>query len=138
MIRTTILVRVALVLASFGVCLSTLAPAPADAQDQNMEVIHHPNYDKNVFMPFVPAIKIKSGKLLWLAGTTALPVYHDHPHKREEIQQYMVNDSKPRRGGDGRDQTDTGSLGRLFQGRRALLRLFGRVRAWATSERRAR
>jgi hypothetical protein len=54
--------------------------------------IHHPNNDKNVFMPFVPAIKIKSGKILWLAGTTALPVYHDHPHKRDEIQKYMVND----------------------------------------------
>ena len=35
-------------------------------------------------------IKIKSGKILWLAGTTALPVYHDHPHKREQIQQYMT------------------------------------------------
>src|SRR5439155_895103 len=32
------------------------------------------------------------GKLLWLAGTTAQPVYHDHPHKRDQIQQYMVND----------------------------------------------
>jgi hypothetical protein len=31
-------------------------------------------------MPFAPAIKIKSGKILWLAGTTALRVYHDHPH----------------------------------------------------------
>ena len=34
-----------------------------------MEVIHHPNYDKNVFMPFVPAIKIKSGKIF---GSLAL------------------------------------------------------------------
>ena len=57
-----------------------------------MEVIHHPNYDQSVFMPFVPAIKIKSGKLLWLAGTTALPVYHDHPHKRDQILQHMPND----------------------------------------------
>ena len=65
---------------------------PATAQNQHMEVIHHPNYDKTVFMPFVPAIKIKSGKILWLAGTTALPVYHDHPHKREQILQYMAND----------------------------------------------
>src|SRR5262249_4845981 len=66
--------------------------APASGQNQHMEIIHHPNYDKNVFMPFVPAIKIKSGKILWFAGTTALPVYHDHPHKRDEIQQYMTND----------------------------------------------
>jgi enamine deaminase RidA (YjgF/YER057c/UK114 family) len=68
------------------------SPAPATAQNPHMEVIHHPNYDRTVFMPFVPAIKIKSGKLLWLAGTTALPVYHDHPHRRDEIQKYMVND----------------------------------------------
>jgi enamine deaminase RidA (YjgF/YER057c/UK114 family) len=60
--------------------------------NEHMEVIHHPDRDESVFMPFVPAIKIKSGKLLWLAGTTALPVYHDHPHKRDEIQKYLVND----------------------------------------------
>ena len=58
----------------------------------NLEIIHHPNYYKSVFMPFSPAIKIKSGKILWLAGTTALPVYHDHPHKREQILQHMPND----------------------------------------------
>jgi len=50
-----------------------------------MEVIHHANYDRTVMMPFVPAIKINSGRLLWLAGTTALPVYHDHPHRREDL-----------------------------------------------------
>ena len=83
------------------------ASAPATAQNQHMEIIHHPNYDKNVFMPFVPAIKIKSGKILWLAGTTALPVYHDHPHKRDEIQQYMTNDleAQTRRAMDGIKQT---------------------------------
>jgi enamine deaminase RidA (YjgF/YER057c/UK114 family) len=59
---------------------------------KHLEVIHHPEYDKSVFMPFSPAIKVKSGKLVWLAGGTALPVYHDHPHKRDEIQQYLPND----------------------------------------------
>ena len=58
----------------------------------NLETIHHPNYNQNVFMPFAPAIKVKSGKLLWLAGGTALPVYHDHPHKREEVVKYLTND----------------------------------------------
>jgi len=67
--------------------------APAFAQSgDHLEVINHPNYDKSVFMPFSPAIKIKSGKILWLAGGTALPVYHDHPHKREQILQYLKND----------------------------------------------
>src|SRR5205807_9131110 len=90
MIGTTL--RTVPALTVLGITAAVLASTPAKAQNQNMEVIHHPNYDKNVFMPFVPAIKIKSGKLLWLAGTTALPVYHDHPHKRDEIQKHLVND----------------------------------------------
>jgi 2-iminobutanoate/2-iminopropanoate deaminase len=66
---------------------------PALAQSgNNLEIINHPNYDKSVFMPFSPAIKVKSGKLVWLAGGTALPVYHDHPHKREQVVQYLNND----------------------------------------------
>ena len=105
MSRTT--VHYALVCAGLGLTLTSFVSAPAYAQNQNMEVIHHPNYDKNVFMPFVPAIKIKSGKILWLAGTTALPVYHDHPHKRDEIQKYMVNDleAQTRAAMDGIKQT---------------------------------
>src|SRR5215469_13106188 len=105
MIRTTL--RVVLALAVLAITAVVLTPVPARAQNQNMEVIHHPNYDKNVFMPFVPAIKIKGGKLLWLAGTTALPVYHDHPHKRDQIQQYMVNDleAQTRAAMDGIKQT---------------------------------
>jgi enamine deaminase RidA (YjgF/YER057c/UK114 family) len=92
MISTTRSRRIALALAALGIAAAGLTAAPAQAQNQHMEVIHHPNYDRNVFMPFVPAIKIKSGKILWLAGTTALPVYHDHPHKREQILQFMPND----------------------------------------------
>jgi enamine deaminase RidA (YjgF/YER057c/UK114 family) len=82
------------------VCLASLlvgAPAlaqnpPAPAQNQNLETIHHPNYDRTVNMPYVPAIKINGGKLLWLAGTTAIPVYHDHPHRRQDVVQYLPND----------------------------------------------
>ena len=65
----------------------------AQAQSgNNLEIVHHPNYDKSVFMPFSPAIKVKSGKLVWLAGGTALPVYHDHPHRREQILKHLPND----------------------------------------------
>jgi enamine deaminase RidA (YjgF/YER057c/UK114 family) len=101
------MLRIALTVVGAGFIATALAPAICSAQNQNMEVIHHPNYDKSVFMPFVPAIKIKSGKILWLAGTTALPVYHDHPHKRDQIQQYMVNDleAQTRRAMDGIKQT---------------------------------
>jgi 2-iminobutanoate/2-iminopropanoate deaminase/2-aminomuconate deaminase len=80
-----------------------LASTAAAQSGNNLEIIHHPNYDKSVFMPFSPAIKIKSGKILWLAGGTALPVYHDHPHKREQILQYLTNDleAQTRRTMDG-------------------------------------
>jgi 2-iminobutanoate/2-iminopropanoate deaminase len=99
--------RIALGIAMLGLSTAFLASSPAAAQNPNMEVIQHPNYNQNVFMPFVPAIKIKSGKLLWLSGTTALPVYHDHPHKRVQIQQYMVNDleAQTRAAMDGIKQT---------------------------------
>ena len=40
--------------------------------NKHMEVIHHRNYDATVMMPFVPAIKINSGRLLWLAGTKGI------------------------------------------------------------------
>src|SRR5947207_908861 len=83
---------------------AALVAGSAFAQSGNhLEVIHHPNYDKSVFMPFSPALKIKSGKILWLAGGTALPVYHDHPHKREQVLQYLTNDleAQTRRAMDG-------------------------------------
>jgi 2-iminobutanoate/2-iminopropanoate deaminase len=104
---TTKALRHALGLVLVGVAGTVLAPAPAAAQNQHMEVIHHPNYDQSVFMPFVPAIKIKSGKILWLAGTTALPVYHDHPHKRDQIQQFMTGnlEEQTKRTMDGIKQT---------------------------------
>ena len=86
-------VRTSAALAALTFAAFAFAAAPARAQSgNNLEIIHHPNYDKNVFMPFSPAIKIKSGKILWLAGGTALPVYHDHPHKREQILKYLTND----------------------------------------------
>jgi 2-iminobutanoate/2-iminopropanoate deaminase/2-aminomuconate deaminase len=88
---TTNLLRIATGFALIG--LATLVSSPAAAQPSpHLEIIHHPNYDKSLFMPFSPAIKINSGKILWLAGGTALPVYHDHPHKREQILKYLAND----------------------------------------------
>ena len=83
--------------------LLAAASTAAAQSGNNLEIIHHPNYDKSLFMPFSPAIKIKSGKILWLAGGTALPVYHDHPHKREQVLQYLGNDleAQTRRTMDG-------------------------------------
>ena len=107
MTRTAKSLRCAACLTGLVLAFAAVSARPATAQNQHMEIIHHPDYNKNVFMPFVPAIKIKSGKILWLAGTTALPVYHDHPHKRDEIAQYMTNDleAQTRRAMDGIKQT---------------------------------
>jgi 2-iminobutanoate/2-iminopropanoate deaminase len=90
-----------------AVVVTMLLPGVATAQSQNMEVIHHPNHDTSVFMPYVPAIKIKGGKILWLSGNTALPVYHDHPHRREEVLKFMPNDleAQTRAAMDGIKQT---------------------------------
>jgi enamine deaminase RidA (YjgF/YER057c/UK114 family) len=107
MTRTAKSLRCVACVTGLVLAFAAFSARPATAQNQHMEIIHHPDYNKNVFMPFVPAIKIKSGKILWLAGTTALPVYHDHPHKRDEIQQYMTNDleAQTRRAMDGIKQT---------------------------------
>jgi len=76
-----------------GVFCLVLAARPASQQSsEHLEVVNHPGYDATISMPFVPAIKVKSGKLLWLAGGTALPVYHDHPHQRDQILKYLPND----------------------------------------------
>ena len=47
-------------------CIATAGFATSAAWGQSgnhLEIVHHPNYDKSVFMPFSPAIKIKSGKV---------------------------------------------------------------------------
>ena len=36
-------------------------------------------------MPYAPAIKVSGGISVYLAGVTAAPVYHNHPHRPEEF-----------------------------------------------------
>ena len=108
MLKTKYTTRIAAGLAVLCMGALTFAAMPALAQSgDHLEAIHHPDYDKSVFMPFVPALKVKSGKLLWLAGGTALPVYHDHPHKRDQIQKYLTNalETQTRAAMDGIMQT---------------------------------
>ena len=38
-------------------------------------------------MPYTPAIKVHAGKTVYLAGLTAAPVYHSHPHIPAEFDQ---------------------------------------------------
>ena len=69
-----------------AVVVMMLLPTASAAQNPNME---------------------ESGKILWLAGNTSLPVYHDHPHRREEVLKYMPNDleAQTRAAMDGIKQT---------------------------------
>ncbi len=49
------------------------------------EVIHTAENDARFNMPYAPAIKVTSGSIVFLAGVTAAPVYHSHPHIAEEF-----------------------------------------------------
>jgi enamine deaminase RidA (YjgF/YER057c/UK114 family) len=47
--------------------------------------IHTTDNDPKWHMPYAPAIKVHSGKTVYLAGVTAAPVYHSHPHIAAEF-----------------------------------------------------
>lgn len=49
----------------------------------HLETIHHDGYDPTIDSLFVPAIKVASGRLVFVSGVTGAPVYHDHPHRPE-------------------------------------------------------
>lgn len=50
-----------------------------------VEHIHTEENDPKWNMPYTPAIKVHSGKLVFLAGVTAAPIYHSHPHIPSEF-----------------------------------------------------
>ena len=49
------------------------------------ERIHLEENDPKWNMPYTPAIKVHSGKTVYLAGVTAAPIYHSHPHVQAEF-----------------------------------------------------
>ena len=49
------------------------------------EIVHHPDRRTDVVMPYAPAIVVTRGRLVFLSGLTAAPVYHSHPHRDEEF-----------------------------------------------------
>jgi 2-iminobutanoate/2-iminopropanoate deaminase len=49
-----------------------------------VEHIHWPDAP-DLWMPYAPAIKVRGGSTIYLAGVTAAPVYHHHPHRPEEF-----------------------------------------------------
>jgi enamine deaminase RidA (YjgF/YER057c/UK114 family) len=46
--------------------------------------IHWPDAP-DLWMPYAPAIKVSAGTTVYLAGVTAAPVYHHHPHRPQEF-----------------------------------------------------
>jgi hypothetical protein len=52
-----------------------------DVNHPRLEVIHHADYDTSVFTPYIPAIRVRSGDLVFISAVTAAPVYHDQPQR---------------------------------------------------------
>ena len=52
---------------------------------KTIEHIHWPGAP-DIWMPYAPAIKVTDGTMVFIAGVTAAPVYHSHPHKPEEFE----------------------------------------------------
>ena len=51
---------------------------------KTVEHVHWPDAPA-MWMPYAPAIKVRGGTTVYLAGVTAAPVYHHHPHRPEEF-----------------------------------------------------
>lgn len=51
---------------------------------KKVEHLHWPDAP-DLWMPYAPVIKATGGSLVFLAGVTAAPVYHHHPHQPEEF-----------------------------------------------------
>jgi len=55
------------------------------ADAPHLRTVHHDGFDPAINSLFVPAIKVDAGKLVFVSGVTAAPVYHDHPHIPHEF-----------------------------------------------------
>lgn len=49
------------------------------------EYVHTEGNDPRFNMPYTPGIKVTGGRIVYLAGVTAAPVYHSHPHIASEF-----------------------------------------------------
>jgi enamine deaminase RidA (YjgF/YER057c/UK114 family) len=52
---------------------------------RQIDVVHHPDRRRDVAMPYAPGIVVTRGRLVFLSGVTAAPVYHHHPHREEDF-----------------------------------------------------
>jgi enamine deaminase RidA (YjgF/YER057c/UK114 family) len=56
-----------------------------DGMTKELAVVHHSDRRTDVHMPYAPGILVARGRLVFLSGVTAAPVYHSHPHRDEEF-----------------------------------------------------
>jgi enamine deaminase RidA (YjgF/YER057c/UK114 family) len=49
------------------------------------DLIHTEENDPRFNLPYTPAIRVTGGRIVYLAGVTAAPVYHSHPHVPSEF-----------------------------------------------------
>jgi enamine deaminase RidA (YjgF/YER057c/UK114 family) len=55
------------------------------SSEPRFEYIHLDGVALGYNMPYTPAIKVNSGKLVFISGVTAAPIYHSHPHVPSEF-----------------------------------------------------
>jgi enamine deaminase RidA (YjgF/YER057c/UK114 family) len=60
-------------------------PARDSTMAKDISVVHHADRRTDVVMPYAPGLVVRRGRLLFLSGITAAPVYHSHPHREEEF-----------------------------------------------------
>lgn len=52
---------------------------------KKISIVHHADRRTDVLMPYAPGILVRRGRMVFLSGVTAAPVYHSHPHREEEF-----------------------------------------------------
>jgi 2-iminobutanoate/2-iminopropanoate deaminase len=58
---------------------------------RHFELLHTADNDPKWHMPYTPAIKVHAGQTVYLAGVTAAPIYHSHPHIPAEFDHIPTN-----------------------------------------------
>jgi len=59
--------------------------------NDHLELIHTEENDPVYNMPYTPAIKVRSGATVYVAGVTAAPVYHHHPHIKSDFEDIPID-----------------------------------------------
>jgi enamine deaminase RidA (YjgF/YER057c/UK114 family) len=57
----------------------------------HFELIHTAENDPAYNMPYTPAIKVRSGATVYVAGVTAASVYHHHPHRKSDFENIPID-----------------------------------------------